>query len=49
MQNLPPLQIPSVGKSILQTDANDEYWAAILLEEIDGKRFLCGHKSGKFS
>ena len=34
MQDLPPLQIPSTGKRILQTDAGDEYWVAILFEEL---------------
>ena len=37
-EKLPPLQIPGLGKRILQTDASDEYWAAALFEEIDGKR-----------
>jgi len=49
MQTLPPLQILSTGKRILQTNAGDEYWATILFEEIDGKRHLCAYKSGKFS
>ncbi|KAG8493395.1 hypothetical protein CXB51_010802 [Gossypium anomalum] len=48
-QEVPPLQIPSDGKRILQTDASDKYWGAVLLEEIDGRRRLCGYKSGKFS
>ena len=30
---LPTLYIPSDGKKILQTDASDKYWGAILLEE----------------
>ncbi|KAL0013805.1 hypothetical protein SO802_000874 [Lithocarpus litseifolius] len=37
-EKLPPLQIPGPGKRILQTDASNEYWAAALFEEIDGKR-----------
>ena len=37
-EKLPPLQILGPGKRILQTDASDEYWAAALFEEIDGKR-----------
>ncbi|KAM7496893.1 hypothetical protein LguiA_021307 [Lonicera macranthoides] len=45
---LPDLQIPSTGQRILQTDASNEYWAAILLEEKDGIRTPCGDKSGKF-
>ncbi|KAG8492316.1 hypothetical protein CXB51_009828 [Gossypium anomalum] len=48
-QDLPHLKIPSDGKRILQTDANDKYWGAILFEETDGKRYLCGYKSGRFS
>ncbi|KAK8508952.1 hypothetical protein V6N12_058097 [Hibiscus sabdariffa] len=49
LQQLPPLQIPSDGKRILQTDASDKYWGAILFEERDGKRHICGYKSGRFS
>ena len=47
-EKLPPLQILRPGKRILQTDASDEYWAAALFEEIDGKRNICGYKSGAF-
>ncbi|MBA0575353.1 hypothetical protein Golob_024247 [Gossypium lobatum] len=36
------------GKRILQTDASDKYWGAILFEENDGKRRLYGYKSGRF-
>ena len=32
----------------MQTDASDEYWAAALFEEIDGKKNICGYKSGAF-
>ena len=46
--SLPTLQIPSHGNRILQTDASDHYWSAVLLEDIDGKRRLCGYKSEKF-
>ncbi|KAK8972527.1 hypothetical protein V6N11_081642 [Hibiscus sabdariffa] len=49
LQQLPPLQIPSDGKRILQTDASDKYWGAVLFEEKDKKRHLCGYKSGRFS
>lgn len=49
LQQLPPLQIPSDGKRILQTDASDKYWGAVLFEENYGKRQLCGYKSGRFS
>ena len=47
-EKLPPLQIPGLGKWILQTDASDEYWVAALFEEVDGKRSICGYKSGAF-
>ncbi|KAL2512843.1 RT RNaseH 2 domain-containing protein [Abeliophyllum distichum] len=46
---LPALSIPTDGKMILQTDASDLYWAAVLLEEKNGKRSICGYKSGSFS
>ena len=49
LQHLPPLQIPSDGKRILQTDASDKYWGAVLFEEKEGKRHLCGFKSGRFT
>ena len=47
-EKLPPLQIPGTGKRILQTDASDEYWAATLFEETDGKRNICGYENGAF-
>ena len=47
-EKLPPLQIPGPGKRILQIDASDEYWVAALFEEIDGKRNICGYKTGAF-
>ncbi|KAA3471268.1 polyprotein [Gossypium australe] len=37
LQHLPALQIPSDGKRILQTDASDKYWRAILFEELKRK------------
>ncbi|CAH8278553.1 unnamed protein product [Arabidopsis lyrata] len=48
VQKLPPLKIPSSGMRILQKDASDKYWGAILFEEMDGKRQICGYKSGRF-
>uniref|UniRef100_A0A1J3EQA9 Reverse transcriptase n=1 Tax=Noccaea caerulescens TaxID=107243 RepID=A0A1J3EQA9_NOCCA len=48
IQKLPTLQIPSSGTRILQTDASDKYWGAILFEEINDKRQICGYKSGRF-
>ncbi|KAL4336066.1 hypothetical protein GQ457_07G043400 [Hibiscus cannabinus] len=49
LQQLPPLQIPSDGRRVLQTDASDKYWGAILFEQKDKRRYLCGYKSGRFS
>lgn len=47
---MPPLKIPaSSEKRILQTDASDECWAAVLLVQSNsGKREICGYKSGTF-
>nr|QJS95220.1 polyprotein [Petunia vein clearing virus] len=47
-QQVKSLHIPSEGKKILQTDASDQYWSAVLLEEHNGKRKICGFASGKF-
>ena len=47
-KKLPPLQIVGLGKPILQTNVSDEYWAVALFEEVDGKRSICGYKSGAF-
>ncbi|KAH9671249.1 hypothetical protein KPL70_017290 [Citrus sinensis] len=44
----PPLRIPTSGQRILQTDASDDYWSAILLEDINGVRHFCAHASGQF-
>ena len=49
LYKLPPFTIPGEGKQILQIDANDNFWSAVLIKERDGKRFICGFKSGKFS
>lgn len=35
-QTSPALKISENGKRILQTDTDDHYWGAILIEEIDG-------------
>lgn len=49
-KNLSPLAIPSYGKRILQTDASDQFWGAVLLEEgPDKQRKICGYKTGAFS
>ncbi|KAH9686105.1 hypothetical protein KPL70_014232 [Citrus sinensis] len=47
-QSPPPLRIPTTGQRILQTDASDDYWSAILLEEINGVHHFCAHASGQF-
>ncbi|XP_034895763.2 G-type lectin S-receptor-like serine/threonine-protein kinase At4g27290 [Populus alba] len=47
-QNLPALVIPSTGHHILQTDASDQYWSAVLLEDKDGHQHIYGYKSGSF-
>ncbi|KAH9668361.1 hypothetical protein KPL70_021384 [Citrus sinensis] len=47
-QSPPPLRIPTSGQRILQTDASDDYWSAILLEYINGVRHFCAHASGQF-
>ena len=47
-KNPPPLKIPREGKRILQTDASDRYWGTVLIEEIEGQKFYCGHASGQF-
>ncbi|XP_043714649.1 uncharacterized protein LOC122663007 [Telopea speciosissima] len=48
-QHLPTLQIPSTGLRILQSDASDTQWGAVLLEETPNKkRRVCGYRSGAF-
>ncbi|KAL4561472.1 hypothetical protein LXL04_033638 [Taraxacum kok-saghyz] len=44
------LGIPSTtDKRILQTDASDDYWGAVLLvEDSSSVRSICGYKSGTF-
>ncbi|KAH9792730.1 hypothetical protein KPL71_004252 [Citrus sinensis] len=48
-QNLPPLKLITDGKRILQTDAGDESWGAILLEELNDKEHFIAYASGHFS
>ncbi|KAH9780609.1 hypothetical protein KPL71_008138 [Citrus sinensis] len=48
-ENPPPLKLITNGKHILQTDASDESWGAILLEEINGKEHFIAYASGQFS
>ncbi|RDX86368.1 hypothetical protein CR513_32308, partial [Mucuna pruriens] len=47
-QSPPALKIPGEGKRILQTDASDFYWGAVLIEEQGNKKYYCGHASGQF-
>ncbi|KAH9769474.1 hypothetical protein KPL71_012014 [Citrus sinensis] len=48
-QNPPPLKLIIDGQRILQTDASDDSWGAILLEEINGKEHFIAYTSGQFS
>ncbi|KAH9680125.1 hypothetical protein KPL71_026425 [Citrus sinensis] len=48
-QNPPPLKLITDGKRILQTDASDESWGAILLEELNNKEHFIAYASGHFS
>ncbi|KAH9716829.1 hypothetical protein KPL71_021591 [Citrus sinensis] len=48
-QNLPPLKLITDGQRILQTDASDESWGAILLEELNNKEHFIAYASGQFS
>ncbi|GJZ87937.1 putative zinc finger, CCHC-type containing protein [Tanacetum coccineum] len=49
-EKMPPLKIlASSEKRILQTDASDECWGAVLLvQDNNNKRHVCGYKSGTF-
>ncbi|GJT26260.1 putative reverse transcriptase domain, viral movement protein [Tanacetum coccineum] len=49
-EKMSPLKIPaSSEKRILQTDASDECWGAILLvQDNNNKRYVYGYKSGTF-
>ncbi|KAH9716861.1 hypothetical protein KPL71_021602 [Citrus sinensis] len=46
--NPPPLKLITDGKRILQIDASDESWGAILLEECNGKEPFIAYASGQF-
>ncbi|KAH9769835.1 hypothetical protein KPL71_012160 [Citrus sinensis] len=48
-QNPPHLKLITDGKRILQTDASDDSWGAILLEELHGKEHFIAYASGHFS
>ncbi|KAH9763352.1 hypothetical protein KPL70_001139 [Citrus sinensis] len=45
-QSPPPLKIPTTGQRILQTDASDDFWSAILLDKIGDLESYCTHASG---
>ena len=45
-QNSPALKIPGTGQRILQTDASDHYWGAIMIEQEGEKNYYYGHASG---
>ncbi|KAH9792620.1 hypothetical protein KPL71_004198 [Citrus sinensis] len=47
-QSPPPLKIPTTGQRILQTDASDDFWSAILLEKIGDSESYCAPASGQF-
>ncbi|GJZ87935.1 putative reverse transcriptase domain, viral movement protein [Tanacetum coccineum] len=49
-EKMPPLKISaSAEKRILQTDASDKCWGAVLLvQDNNNKRHVCGYKSGTF-
>ncbi|KAH9697717.1 hypothetical protein KPL71_023724 [Citrus sinensis] len=47
-QNPPPLKLITDGTRILQTDASDDSWGAILLEEINGKEHFIAYASRQF-
>ncbi|KAH9734768.1 hypothetical protein KPL71_017493 [Citrus sinensis] len=48
-QNPPPLKLITDGQRILQTNASDESWGAILLEELNDKEHFIAYASGQFS
>jgi hypothetical protein len=43
-----PLHIPPTSHSILQSDASDEFWDALLLEKISDTFHYCAHASCQF-
>ncbi|KAH9780642.1 hypothetical protein KPL71_008153 [Citrus sinensis] len=45
-QNSPPLKLITDGQRILQTDASDESWGAILLEDLNNKEHFIAYASG---
>ncbi|CAK8544248.1 unnamed protein product [Lathyrus sativus] len=42
------LKILGNGKRVLHTNASDHYWGAVLIEELEGKRYYYGHTNGQF-
>lgn len=47
-QNLPPVKIPDKGQKVLQTDASDCSWRAVLIERDNGEDYCCKHARGEF-
>lgn len=49
VQSLPLLSLPiEKGKYKINTDASQETWGCVLLEEIEGKEEICVYASGNF-
>ena len=49
VQELPPLTLPTgEGQLILETNASDKAWGAILLEKIGNKEYVCAYASRSF-
>lgn len=49
VQELPSLTLPTgEGQLILETDASDKAWGAVLLEKEDNKENICSYASGSF-
>ena len=48
-QSLQPLKIPDSGQLILQTDARDHDWGALMIKESEGNMRIYGYKSGQFN
>ncbi|KAH9288674.1 hypothetical protein KI387_032791, partial [Taxus chinensis] len=47
--NLPPMSLPGQGLKIIECDASENYWGAILKEKAEnGKEKICRYASGSF-
>ena len=47
-QSPPALRIPTTSQRILQTDASDDFWSAILVEKTGDLESYCALASGQF-